>query len=83
MTTAITLRVPNDQAVEVDRVVADGRFPSRTALYVAAVEAWLRLDRSARLDAAIVDGYRRVPPTAAEGAAASETADRSVMLEPW
>jgi Arc/MetJ-type ribon-helix-helix transcriptional regulator len=83
MTIAITIRVPDEQAAAVDRLLAEGVFATRTAAYIAAVEAWLESDREQRLDRAIVDGYRRVPPTAGEVAAAEEQADRSVSAEPW
>ena len=83
MTRIITLRVPDEQVAAIDRLLAEGIVESRTAAYVAALDAWLRAERSRALDAAIIDGYTRIPPTAAEVEDAAEQADRSVAAEPW
>jgi Arc/MetJ-type ribon-helix-helix transcriptional regulator len=83
MTRIVTLRVPDEQADAVDALVAAGAAPSRTAAYLAAIDAWLHLAETRRLDEAIVAGYRRLPPTPEEITSAAIHADRSVDAEPW
>jgi len=62
-----------------ERAVRTGR--SRSELIRAAVERDLASDRDAAIDAAIVDGYRRIPqepdPWAEIGAR------ESIAAEPW
>jgi metal-responsive CopG/Arc/MetJ family transcriptional regulator len=54
---------------------------SRSELIRTAIEAYLASDREAAIDAAIVDGYTRIPSSPDPGAAAA--ARRSVEAEPW
>jgi metal-responsive CopG/Arc/MetJ family transcriptional regulator len=63
-----------------ERAVRTGR--SRSELIRAAIERDLADDRAAAIDAAIVEGYRRVPP-AEHDAWAEASARRSVAAEPW
>jgi metal-responsive CopG/Arc/MetJ family transcriptional regulator len=55
---------------------------SRSELIRTALEQYLRADRDAAIDAAIVEGYRRVPPPEHDPWAAA-AAKRSVAAEPW
>lgn len=54
---------------------------SRSRVIRAAVEQYLGSDREAEIDAAIVDGYTRIP--AQPDAWAEASARRSIRAEPW
>jgi metal-responsive CopG/Arc/MetJ family transcriptional regulator len=54
---------------------------SRSQLIRTAIEEYLRADREAEIDAAIVEGYTRMPPEPDRWAEAS--ARRSIRTEPW
>jgi metal-responsive CopG/Arc/MetJ family transcriptional regulator len=55
---------------------------SRSELVRRAVESYLRDDAEAAIDAAIVAGYEREPPTE-PGALAEALAVASIEEEPW
>lgn len=55
---------------------------SRSELIRTALEQYLRADRDAAIDAAIVAGYLRVPPPVHDPWAAA-AAKRSISAEPW
>jgi metal-responsive CopG/Arc/MetJ family transcriptional regulator len=57
------------------------RGVSRSRLIREAVERYLAAGRSAEIDAAIVDGYTRVPPEPDPWAEAE--ARESIRAEPW
>jgi Arc/MetJ-type ribon-helix-helix transcriptional regulator len=63
-----------------ERVARTGR--SRSDLIRAAVERDLQADREAAIDAAIVEGYRRIPPSEHDPWAEA-SAKRSIADEPW
>ena len=54
---------------------------SRSELIRTAIESYLAADREARIDAAIVAGYERIPPV--EDPWADAAAAGSVRAEPW
>jgi metal-responsive CopG/Arc/MetJ family transcriptional regulator len=62
------------------RAAQTGR--SRSDLIRAAVERDLKGDREAAIDAAIVEGYTRIPPPEYDKWAEA-SAKRSVADEPW
>ena len=63
-----------------ERAARTGR--SRSQLIREAVEAHLKAERSAEIDAAIVEGYTRYPPDEFD-AWAEAAAIRSIRDEPW
>ena len=63
-----------------ERAARSGR--SRSELIRAAVERELAEERAAAIDAAIVEGYRRIPPLE-HNRWAEASAKRSVAAEPW
>ena len=76
-------RVPDDLVEEVDRLVSEGTFESRSDVIR---EALTRLvDRYRRDETAqrILDGYERVPETEEEMRWAEESARQMVEEEPW
>lgn len=54
---------------------------SRSELIREAIEAYLAADRDKAIDAAIIDGYTRVPPVDDFGALAA--ARIAIEAEPW
>ncbi len=61
MTVQIALRISDDLARELDATVQSDRFENRSDALRVAVEEFVRRRRSAAIDRAIIDGYRRVP----------------------
>ena len=62
------------------RAARTGR--SRSDLIRSAIERELAEDREAVIDAAIVEGYRRIPPQQ-DNPWAEASAKRSIANEPW
>jgi Arc/MetJ-type ribon-helix-helix transcriptional regulator len=79
----IAVRLPEDLLAELDDLVAHGTYDSRAAAVRAGIEAIVELDRRRQTDRAIIDGYRRSPPTAVEHAAAVASLHDSITEEPW
>jgi metal-responsive CopG/Arc/MetJ family transcriptional regulator len=63
-----------------ERAARSGR--SRSELIRAAIERELAADAESAIDAAIVEGYRRIPPQEYDPWAAA-SAKRSIAAEPW
>lgn len=82
-TEQIAVRVPEELLVALDDLVARGVYESRAAAARAGIEAVLDLDRRRLTDQAIVDGYRRVAPTAVERDAAISSLRDAILEEPW
>jgi Arc/MetJ-type ribon-helix-helix transcriptional regulator len=67
----------------IDALVASGAYPSRAGFIVAAIDRLFdALEREA-VDRAIVEGYRRIPPTGTEARWAEVSSRESVATEPW
>lgn len=79
----IAVRLPRRAIEALDELVDRGVYPSRAAAVRAGVAAITALERRRAVDAAIVDGYRRVPPTAEEDAAAIASLREAIAEEPW
>jgi Arc/MetJ-type ribon-helix-helix transcriptional regulator len=69
-TQQIAVRLPAEQLEVLDGLVTRGVYPSCAAAVRAGIDALVELDRRRRDDRSIVEGYRRIPPTSAETAAA-------------
>jgi Arc/MetJ-type ribon-helix-helix transcriptional regulator len=82
-TEQIAVRLPEELLSELDALVADGVYESRAAAVRAGVEAITALERRKQTDQAIVAGYRRTPPTAAEHVAAIASLRDAIAEEPW
>ena len=63
-----------------ERAAKTGR--SRSEVIRAAIERELAAEREAAIDAAIVEGYRRIPPSEHDPWAEA-SAKRSIAAEPW
>lgn len=82
-TEQIAVRLSEELLAVLDDLVARGVYESRAAAVRAGVEAVLELDRRRLTDQAIVDGYRRLPPTEAERQAAISSLRDAILEEPW
>ena len=79
----IAVRLPEELLVELDGLVRRGVYESRAAAVRAGIEAISELERRRATDAALIDGYRRMPPTEAEDRAAMASLREAIAEEPW
>jgi len=82
-TEQIAVRLPEEMLAVLDDLVDRGRYQSRAAAVRAGIEAVLELDRRRATDLAVVEGYRRTPPTGAEQQAAIASLRDAILEEPW
>lgn len=82
-TEQIAVRLPAAQLAVLDDLVARGVYQSRAAAVRAGIDVVTELDRRRQVDRATVEGYRRVPPTAAETATAVASLREAIAEEPW
>jgi Arc/MetJ-type ribon-helix-helix transcriptional regulator len=82
-TEQIAVRLPEQLLHEVDELVAHGVYESRAAAIRAGAEMVTALERRQQIDRAIVEGYRRVPPTPIESRAALTSLRDAIIEEPW
>jgi Arc/MetJ-type ribon-helix-helix transcriptional regulator len=82
-TEQIAVRLPEELLSELDALVASGVYESRAAAVRAGVEAIMVLERRQHTDRAIVEGYRRTPPTTAEHDTAIASLRDAIAEEPW
>lgn len=82
-TEQIAVRLPEELLSELDALVASGVYGSRAAAVRAGIEAVMALERRQDTDRAILAGYRRTPPTAAEQESAVASLRNAIAEEPW
>lgn len=82
-TEQIAVRLPEGQLAILDDLVKRGVYGSRAEAVRAGIRAVAELDRRQQADRAIVDGYRRYPPTHAEEEAAVASLRHAIAEEPW
>jgi Arc/MetJ-type ribon-helix-helix transcriptional regulator len=82
-TEQIAVRLPEELLSDLDELVARGIYESRAAAVRAGIEALMEFERRRLTDRAIVEGYRRTPPTAAEREAAISSLREAILEEPW
>jgi Arc/MetJ-type ribon-helix-helix transcriptional regulator len=82
-TEQIAVRLPKELLAGLDELVSRGVYDSRAAAVRAGVDAVLDLDRRRQTDNAVVEGYRRIPPTEAEQEAAIGSLRDAILEEPW
>jgi len=82
-TEQIAVRLPEQLLAVLDDLVGRGVYKSRAAAVRAGIEAVLELDRRRLTDLAVVDGYRRTPPTEAERESAIASLRDAIVEEPW
>lgn len=83
MTTQLAVKLSESLVEEIDRLIEKGRFANRTEAVRAALDRMLEELREEQLSAAIVDGYRRVPPDDADDAWADAATRAMIMDERW
>lgn len=83
MAKQIAIRIPDDLAQQLDDLVDDGDYPTIADAVRAALRQLIERRRQQALDAAIVAGYRRHPPTPAETAWAEVAGRELIAEEPW
>lgn len=82
-TEQIAVRLASELLAVLDDLVDRKVYESRAAVVRAGIEAVLELDRRRLTDRAVVEGYRRTPPTDAEGKAALASLRAAILEEPW
>lgn len=82
-TQQVAVRLPLELLATVDRLVADGIYPSRAAAVRAGLETVADAQRRRVIDAAVVAGYTRLPPTPDDDAAALVSLREAIADEPW
>lgn len=82
-TEQIAIRLSEELLDQLDDLVAKGVYGSRAAAVRAGIEAITELERRRKTDRAVVDGYRRIPLTAAEQNAAVASLREAITEEPW
>ena len=83
MSEQIAVRLPEELAERLDELVASGRFESKAEAVRSAIQTMVEAERRRDIGQRIAEGYRRVPQTDDEVAAAAEAAVRSIHEEPW
>ncbi len=79
----IAVRLSIDLLRRLDEFVHAGLYESRAAAVRAGIEAIAEIEQRRQVDAAIVEGYKRIPPTRLEEAAALESLREAIAEEPW
>jgi Arc/MetJ-type ribon-helix-helix transcriptional regulator len=83
MSMQLAVKLPERMVEEIDRHVGEGRFANRTDAVRAALDRMLRELREEQVTAAIVEGYRRMPPEEADDAWAEAATRAMILEEPW
>jgi Arc/MetJ-type ribon-helix-helix transcriptional regulator len=79
----IAVRLPEELLVGLDDLVRRGVYDSRAAAVRAGVEAIMESDRRRQIERAVIEGYRRLPPTKLEDKAAIASLIDAIAEEPW
>lgn len=82
-TEQIAVRLPGELLAELDDLVSRGVYESRAAAVRAGIETIMELERRRQTDRAVIEGYRRAPPTRAEHEAAIASLRDAIAEEPW
>ena len=84
----ISVRLSEDMLSAMDRYLAmpdaEASIRTRTELIQAALDMWLQADEAARIDSAIIAGYKLFPPDPGEDAEFLRISNRAQQaLEDW
>jgi len=79
----LVTRVDAELVDAVDRLVSDGVVASRSEAVRMGLEQLVDRSRRAEIAAAILDGYRRIPPSEQELRRAEQGLRALVAEEPW
>ena len=83
MTVRISVRIPDELHHELDQLVQAGVHHTRAEAIRAAITAYVTSERRRAVDEAIVEGYRRIPPTEHEEAWVTESTREMLTEEQW
>lgn len=83
MSEQIAVRIPDELAEALDRLVEEEAFPSKAEAIRTAIEAFVDATRRRRVGEAIAEGYRRLPQDDDDVRVARQAALRSIAEEPW
>ena len=81
--TQIAVKLPDGLVRELDELVAQGLFSSRSSAVRRAVEMIVSGQRRGALEEAYARGYRRAPESESEMAEARRLATQAIDDEPW
>ncbi len=81
--TQIAVKLPDRLVRELDELVAQGRFSSRSSAVRRGVELVVSGQRRDAIEEAYANGYRQVPESETELAEANRMARRAIHDEPW
>ncbi len=81
--TQIAVKLPDELVRELDELVAQGRFSSRSSAVRRAVEIIVTAQRREAVDEAYAKGYRHAPESDRELAEAKRLATQAIEDEPW
>ena len=81
--TQIAVKLPDRLVRELDELVAQGRFSSRSSAVRRGVELVVSGQRRDAIEEAYANGYRRLPESESELAEADRLARRAIDDEPW
>jgi Arc/MetJ-type ribon-helix-helix transcriptional regulator len=82
MSTQLAVRLSDRTLQRLDRLIRGGRFPNRTEALRAAVDVLVSESERRETEAAIVEGYRRLPDAPTDAWLETATA-AMVSAEPW
>jgi Arc/MetJ-type ribon-helix-helix transcriptional regulator len=83
MTVQLVTRVPDEVVEVIDDLIREGVFASRSDAVRAGLGAIVDRRRRDAVGQAIVDGYRRVPPTEDEMPWPDTATAAMIAEEPW
>jgi len=81
--TQIAVKLPDGLVRELDELVAQGLFASRSSAVRRAVEIIVAGQRRDAIEEAYAIGYRRAPESESELAEAKRLAAQAIDEEPW
>lgn len=82
-TEQIAVRLPEPLLSDLDELVKSGAYKSRAAAVRAGIEAIMKLELQRRTDRAVVEGYKRHPPTPTDERSALASLREAILDEPW
>jgi Arc/MetJ-type ribon-helix-helix transcriptional regulator len=81
--TQIAVKLPDELVAEVDRLVSQGSFASRSQAVRSSIEAMVARRRRDEIDAGYRDAFARVPESEQELADARRLSLESIQEESW
>lgn len=81
--TQIAVKLPDGLVRDLDELVAQGLFSSRSSAVRRAVEMVVAGQRRDALERAYANGYREIPESESELAEATRLATQAIDDEPW